>query len=140
MILLTTIETILTVPNVLFALTFLGVIFSVYLHLKKPAEDLEHKQIVSEEVLGTKATILAAKEMENKASLLAQQVTLDKEVTDKRFIELGLRFDNTLTLTQNHIHTIDVKLDKIAGDIGGMSNDITRLATIIEERIPKRNN
>ena len=134
---LTTIDTILTVPNILFALTFIGVIFSVYLHLRKPAEDLEHKQIVSDKELGTKATLLAQKEVENKATLLAQQVEWEKIANEKKFTEFGLRLDGAMLLATNHIHTVDTKVDKLSIDLNGISVEIAKLTTIIEERIPR---
>jgi hypothetical protein len=40
-------------------------------------------------------------------------------------------------LRDNHIHTIDQKLDGQASDIKNLAIEVTRLGTIIEERIPR---
>ena len=140
---LTTIDTVLTVPNIVFTIGILGTIFAVYFHFKKPQEDSEIKQVITDKDLGTKATILAQKEMESKATLLAQQVEWEKIANEKKFTEFGLRLDNSMLLATNHIHTLDVKVDKLSGDINSMknemSNQITRLGTIIEERFPRKN-
>lgn len=108
-----------------------GVIFSIWNAIRKPTDDLEIKQVVANKDLDNKATILAQKEMENKASLLAQQVVLQKETYDKKFSEMGIRLDvldaklNDLILTSNIWH-LDI------------TKTLTKLSTIIEERIPTR--
>ena len=138
---LTTVDMVLTTSNIILAgLAILGVIFGVYKSLRKPAEDLEHKQIASDEVLGTKATVLAQKEVENKATLLAQQVEWEKIANEKKFTEFGIRLDNAMLLASNHIHTVDVKVDKLTENISTMSIKIQQLTTIIDERIPRKNN
>ena len=43
-------------------------------------------------------------------------------------------------LRDNHLHTLEVKMDEMRSDISKMSIEITRLGTIIEERIPRKNN
>jgi len=125
---LATLETIITIPNILFALTFIGVIFSIYLHMKKPAEDLEHKQIVADEVLGTKATVLAQKEAEGKAQLLAQQVATEKEFNSKKFIEIGERFNNT-----------DHKIEDLISSVNNMnlnlSKELMRIGTLVGQHL-----
>jgi hypothetical protein len=124
--------------NIMFALGILGVIFSVFFYFRKPQEKLEKKQIIAEENLKDKATILSQKEAEGKAQLLAQQVQWEKEANEKKFNEFSCRLDTAMTLAQNHIHTIDTKVDTLITTIGKMSNEITRLSTIIDERIPKK--
>lgn len=135
---LTTIDTVITVPNIMFAMGTVGTIFAIYFRFRKPTEDLEKNQIITDKDLGTKATILAQKEVENKATLLAQQVEWEKQANEKKFSEFGLRLDNSILLAANHIHTVDVKVDKLGENIGGMSIEIARLTTIIEERIPRK--
>ena len=111
----TDISDILTIPNITFVLGTLAIIFSVYNYFKNP-------QV----------------EEDKKASLLAQQVEWEKEATEKRFTELGSRLDGSMTLAQNHIHTVDVKVDSVISSVNTMSNEIVELATIINERIPKK--
>lgn len=114
-------------------LGIIGIIFAVYNSFRKPQEDLEVKQVVANKDLDNKATILAQKEMENKASLLAQQVVLQKETYDKKFAEMGVRLDtldtklNELIITSNVWH-LDI------------TKTLTKLSTIIEERIPANKN
>ena len=40
--------------------------------------------------------------------------------------------------SNNHIHTVDTKVDKVQEIIASMGKEITKLGTIIEERIPKK--
>ena len=130
----------ITPSNILFALGILGVIFTVFNYFRNPQEDLEKKQLITDKDLSSKATILAQKEAEGKAGLLAQQVQWEKEANEKKFVEFGLRLDSAMTIAQNHIHTVDVKVDTLIGTVASMSNEITRLSTIIDERIPKKIN
>lgn len=108
-------QTLLTTSNILFALGILGTIFGVYHYFKNP-------QI----------------EEEKKAGLLAQQVQWEREQTSTRFSEMNTSLKDATALAQNHIHTVDVKVDKLAESINLMRNEVVRLATIIEERMPKK--
>lgn len=132
-------ETLFTTSNIMFFIGIIGLIFSVYFNYRKPQEDIEKKQIKSDEDLKDKATVLSQKEVENKANVLAQQVQWEKEANEKKFVEFNLRLDNSMTLAQNHIHTVDVKVDQLIASVNKMSNEITRLSTIIEERNTKNN-
>lgn len=115
-----------------------SVVFGIYNYFRKPQEDQEQKLALQEKDIGSKATILAQKEMENKAALLDQQVKLEREANERKFAELGVRLDNAFALAQNHIHTVDTKVDNLITSVNTMGNDVTKLSTIIEERIPKR--
>lgn len=119
-------ETLLTPPNITFALGLLAIIFSVYNYFRNPQEALDKREALNQ------------KDIDGRASLLAQQLQWEKEATEKRFVEMGIRITESMTLAQNHIHTVDTKVDAISKSMSGMSNEITRLATIIEERIPKK--
>lgn len=103
----------------MFGLGIIGIIFGVYHYFKNP-------QI----------------EEEKKAGLLAQQVQWEKESTDKRFAEMGSRMDAALALAQNHTHTVDVKVDALTSMVNAMNltitGEITKLSTIIDERIPAK--
>ena len=74
--------------------------------------------------------------------LFEQRIQWEKESNDKRFTELGARLTDSMTLAQNHIHTVDVKVDGLIGSVDTMNlqltNEITKLRTIIEERFPKK--
>jgi hypothetical protein len=78
---------------------------------------LELKQAVVDKEMDSKASILAQKEMENKANLLAQQVEAEKCANEKRFAEFANRLDQAFALAQNHIHTVDTKVDGLATQI-----------------------
>lgn len=41
-------------------------------------------------------------------------------------------------LRDNHVHTLDTKIDQANDNIQKMALEVTRLATIIDERIPAR--
>lgn len=135
-------ESLITPANIMFVLGILAVIFSVYNSFHKPQEELETKQALSVKDLDSKATVLAQKEMENKAALLAQQVLSEKESNERRFKEMNDTNIAAMTLAQNHIHTVDMKVEVLTKTIGEMNNSIgnelTRLATILEERLPKK--
>ena len=116
----------ITPANISFGILALSVIFNVFLFFRKPQEDLDKRQAISE------------KEEENRAGLLAQQVQWEKEVNEKKFNEFAVRLDGAFTLAQNHVHTVDTKVDKLTDVVGTLKTEITTLATIISERIPKR--
>ena len=116
--------TILTPSNIMFVLGIIGVIFGVYFHFKKPQDEAEVKQVITDKDLGTKATILAQKEAEGKASLLAQQVQTEKEYNTKKFIELTDRFDKTDNRIETLIETVnDMNLS--------LSKELMRIATLV---------
>ena len=129
---------IITTSNIMFALGIIGIIIGVYKSINKPQVDLEKTQAINEEKDKSKATVLQQKEAENKASLLAQQVQNEKEDNNRRFMELGELLRSSMTLAQNHIHTVDTKVDVLAKEVNVLSTKIAQLTTVIDERIPRR--
>lgn len=134
----------ITASDVGFALGIIGiisVIFSVYNKFHKPQEELETKQVGIEKDVANKATLLAQKEMENKAALLDQQVKLERESNEKKFNDFGKRLEDAFLLAANHTKTVDTKVDTLSTLVTGMNlnmtNKLTELATIIAERLPK---
>ena len=108
-----------------------GIVFAVYNSFRKPQEESEIKQVIGEKDLATKATILAQKEMENKASLLEQQVKLAYDANEKKFQEMGSRIDSVVIKVDNLVSNSNIwHLD--------ISNKIVELTTIISERIPRK--
>lgn len=105
--------------NITFIIGILAIIFSVYNYFRNP-------QIKSEKT----------------DALLSQRMQWEKEASDKQFGAMGLRIDTAMTTAQNHIHTVDVKVDGLMKDVSEMNvaitKELTRLSTIIEERIPKK--
>lgn len=108
-------ETILTTSNITFVLGILAIIFTIYNYFRSPQIDNDKKD-----------------------ALLAQQIQWMVEGTDRRFKEMQDAFNGLLLQSNNHIHTVDTKVDTLNITVGDMSNQITRLATIIDERIPKK--
>lgn len=98
-----------------FVLGIAGVVFGIYQYFKNPQ--------ISED---------------KKSALLAQQVKYTAESVEERFILMQKNFESLLLQSNNHIHTVDTKVDTLAADMTQMSREIVRLATIIEERIPKK--
>lgn len=124
-------QTILSPSNIMFVLGLLGIIFSVFNYFRNPQVDLEKSQALNEERDKNKATT-------TETSLLNQALNQEKESNNVRFKDLGERIDKSMTLAQNHIHTVDTKVDKLSQEVGGLALQITKLATIIDERMPKK--
>jgi len=119
-------------------LTLGSIIFSIFFFFRNPQEKLEKNQIINEERDKNKATVLEAKEVENKAAVLEKQFQWYMEVNNQKFCDMGKRLDDSFLLASNHTNTVDTKVDKLIQSTNLMSNEITRLGTIIEERIPKK--
>ena len=105
----------ITPSNILFSIGLLGSIFTVYNYFKNP-------QIVGEK----------------KDALLAQQVQWQIEGTERRFKEIQDSFKDLLLQSNNHIHTIELKVDSLACSLIDVGKEVTKLGTIVEERIPKK--
>ncbi len=61
------------------------------------------------------------------------------EITDAEMRKdiIALRVD-LVNLRDNHVHTLDTKLDVTNKSVQDLALQLTRLNTIIEERIPKK--
>ncbi len=103
-----------------------GIVFAVYNYFRNPQEAIDKRQAVSE------------KETDGKAALLAEQVKWEKEVTEKKFTAMQEDARNSMTLAQNHIHTVDTKVDVLTRQVGEIRGEIIRLTTILDERLPKK--
>lgn len=115
------------------SLTIFGVPFMIYTvyNRNRSTDNKEQDKI-------DKNLAITGKEVDGKAALLAQQVQWEKELNEKRFTEMGVRIDRALTLAENHTHTVDVKVDALKEDVKKMGLSIEKLATIIDERVPKK--
>lgn len=130
---------ILTIASIVtFILGLLGTIFTVYHYFKNPQIELDKKQAINDERDKNKATVADQEAVKNKTELLAQQFLSEKEDNNRRFTELGEALKSSMTLAQNHIHTVDTKVDALTKEVGCLENSITKLGTIIEERIPRK--
>lgn len=108
-------ETLLTPSNITFCIGVLAMLFTVYRYFKDPQTNEEKK-----------------------SSLLEQTVDYRGKENDRRFTEMQQSISTALALGQNHIHTVDTKVEALTAIVGNMGIEIAKLSTIIEERIPKR--
>ncbi len=108
-------ESLLTTSNILFVIGLLGVLFSIFKYFEDP-----------------KVT------MEKTDALMKQQMDFFISSTEKRFQTMQESFNQLLLQSNNHIHTVDTKVDKVYASVSKMGESIAVLATIIEERIPKK--
>ena len=116
----------LTQSNIIFTLGLLGILFTVYNYFRDPQINLDKKQALDNE------------DMENKAKALVQQVQWEKESNTDKFNALQEDIKNAFTLAENHTHTVEVKVDNLVANVSRAELAIVRLATVIEERIPKK--
>lgn len=116
----------LTLTNIAFIIMFLSVGFNIFQYFHKPQEAIETRQAVSES------------EVEGKAKLLAQQLQWTVESNERRFKEINESIKEAFALATNHTHSVEVKVDHLTNNIIEMMKQITRLTTIIDERIPKK--
>lgn len=97
----------------------LSIIFTIYNYFRKPQEDSEKQD-----------------------ALQAQQLQWQKETNERRFCDLGTRIDNTFVMAKNDISHVDAKVEILITDNNKwhleISNKLTELNTIINERIPKK--
>lgn len=103
----------LTTQNILFAIAILSLIFGIYKYFSDP-------QIRADKT----------------DALLLQQLSNSEQGTDRRFKDMQDRFDQLVTNNQNHLHTVDTKVDALKDLIVGMGKDMVRVQTILEERLP----
>ncbi len=101
--------------DVAYFIGFAGVIFGIYQYFRNP-------QIAEEK----------------KAALLAQQVKITSSSVDTRFDMMQKNFEALLLQSNNHIHTLETKIDEANKNIGDIRVHLATLAAIIDERIPKK--
>jgi uncharacterized protein HemX len=98
-----------------FVLGIIGVIFGVYQYFRNPqvAED-------------------------KRAALLAQEVKTTSTSVEQRFESMQKNFEGLLLQSNNHIHSLDIKIDALNKAMTDMRVEVATLSTIINERIPKK--
>lgn len=116
----------ITTDNVVFVIGVLGVIFSVFLYFRNPQVKAEKNDALIEQ------KIKLTKEADE------QRLKLIQESNDRRFADMHDEIKSVLATSQNHIHTVDTKVDHLTANVVKMGQEIVRLGTIIEERIPKK--
>ena len=123
-------ESLITPSNILFTLGIFGTVFGIYKMFHDPQVTLDKQQDMDK------------LEVDNKATVLEERAKWDRDQYEKRFTDMGIRLDSAFALAQNHTHTVDVKVDTLITSVNSMNlqltNSITKLETIINERIPKQ--
>lgn len=104
-----------TLQDTTYILGIGGIVFSAYLYFSRPQQ----------------------KAATNDA-LLSQRIDLRDQEYQRRFKEMQELIAQSLALAQNHIHTVDTKVDKATDEVDKMKLEIAKLTTIIDERIPKK--
>ena len=128
----------LTLQNIMFTLGIVGILFTIYNYFRNPQEAIEKKQILVDREMKNKTSVLTQKEIETEAALLKQKVELENQANDKKFADLICRIDSSQLLAQNHIHTVDTKVDTLIFTVNSLALNMKALETIIDERIPKK--
>lgn len=108
-------EGLINPSNIVFVIGLLGTLFGVYHYFRNPQIDSDKRD-----------------------ALIEQRMKFYGESTDRRFSDMQKQITDSQQLANNHIHTIDTKVDEVNKNLAAMGKEITRLATIIEERIPKK--
>lgn len=108
------VASLLTPSNITFCAGVVAMLFTAYTYFKDPQT-----------------------EEEKKTSLLQQNLDFRREENDRRFSEIQTSIKEAFALGQNHIHTVDTKVDGLTGVVGNLSVELAKLSTIIEERIPR---
>ena len=60
------------------------------------------------------------------------------KINSDTFAKLELQIKEAFIVANNHTNETDSKVTGLVLEVGNLRNDVTRLATIIEERIPKK--
>lgn len=105
----------LTPSNTLFVLALLTILFQVYKYFRDPQTANDKKD-----------------------ALLGQQLKSSSESVDMRFKTMQDNFSALLLQSNNHIHTVDTKVDVLVSTISQLGKDVVKLSTIIEERMPRK--
>lgn len=108
-------EVLLTPSNIMFAIGIISLLFTIWQKVQGPQVKADKTD-----------------------ALIEQRLKFQKESYDEKFKDMGVRLDQAFTLAQNHIHTVDTKVDTLDCSIRDMGLKIEKLSTIIEERIPKK--
>lgn len=93
-------ETVFTPSNIMFAISIVTMLFSLYLHFRKPQESSEKQILVMKEDIKS----------------LKQEMKEIKET---------------------HLRALELEIKNLNTNVNGLSVTVVKLATIIDERIPR---
>lgn len=107
-------ENLVTQSNIMFVLGLIGIGYTVFKSIYIPQQKSETNDLLTDQ----------------KANFLRDQY-------DKRFVDIQTHISELTATNQNHIHTIDTKIDALTAMVNQMGKDIIKLETIIQERVHK---
>lgn len=73
--------------------------------------------------------------MKQHIEFLSQTFTEKFKNSDEKVMNIG---KDLVNLRDNHVHTLETKVDQTNQNVNNLSLEVTRLSTIISERIPKK--
>ena len=119
------------ITNIVYiSVTVLSTIFVVFFYFRNPQVQLDKQQALDKE------------SAVNDVKILVQQVQWEKESNERRFNEVQTFLKDSITLAQNHTHSISVQVETLTSLVNSLNLDFrskfTELSTIINERIPKK--
>jgi cytoskeletal protein RodZ len=119
------------ITNIVYiSVTVLSTIFVVFFYFRNPQVQLDKQQALDKE------------SAVNDVKILVQQVQWEKESNERRFNEVQTFLKDSMTLAQNHTHSISVQVETLTSLVNSLNLDFrskfTELSTIINERIPKK--
>lgn len=117
-----------TLNYILSIAALFGIAFSIYKSYNNPQKKLEKKQALDE------------KDLESKSTILAKQLEWEQKNNAEKFTQLNEALILVNKTSQNDIAHLDSKISILTDNVTNMNltltNKITELATIINERIP----
>jgi hypothetical protein len=118
--------------NLIISLLTLGsIIFGVFFFFRNPQEKLEKRQAVNDERDKNKAERIDF-------GILKTQFDMMCKINSDTFAKLETQIKDAFAIANNHTNETDSKVTGLVVEVGNLRNDVTRLGTIIEERIPKK--
>lgn len=111
--------------------TLIGLIFAVFFFFKNPQVLLEKKQALNEANDKNKTPI-------TNFEILKTQFDMMCKSNDDKFMRLETQIEKAFVVANNHTNETDSKVTGLVAEVGSLRNEVTKLGTIIEERIPKK--
>lgn len=71
-------------------------------------------------------------------AILQERIKATNETNEIRFKNMNDSFNSLVLQTNNHIHTVEECVKNLETKVNSLTVGITKLSTIIEERIPKK--
>jgi Na+/glutamate symporter len=132
-------EAIVAIVGLVFSIC--NAIILVWWGLRKNQFQVEKKQEVSNTEEQGQINLLV-KQLEWEKESRCKEFKENQDRTDKRFETMNNRVGELIKNEQNHLHTVETKLDALSTTVTTMtiniSTELAKLETVINERIPKK--